>query len=123
MRFEVQAEPRPQPRPRFARGRAYEPATIKAFKAAVRSAAQAAMSGRPPSSTAVTVTLKFRRKFETTSRRFGDADNLAKAVLDALAGVVFTDDSQITRLLVEKEKSPVPSVIVTVGDNERNEDL
>lgn len=116
MKFEVQAEPRPQPRPRFGRGRCYEPAAIKTYKAAVRSAAIAAMNGQPPTSTAIAVTLKFRRKFETTSRRFGDADNLAKAALDAMTGVVFVDDSQITRLAIEKEKSPVPSVTVTVGD-------
>jgi len=65
------------------------------------------MNGAPPTSTAIAVTLKFRRKFETTSRRFGDCDNLAKSVLDAMTGTVFLDDSQIVRLAIEKEKSPV----------------
>ncbi|MEO1040609.1 MAG: RusA family crossover junction endodeoxyribonuclease [Pseudomonadota bacterium] len=31
-----------------------------------------------------------------------DVDNVAKAVLDALTGVVFHDDSQVERLLVER---------------------
>jgi Holliday junction resolvase RusA-like endonuclease len=31
-----------------------------------------------------------------------DADNLAKAVIDALSGIVIKDDSQITELLVQK---------------------
>jgi len=31
-----------------------------------------------------------------------DLDNLAKALLDALTGHVFEDDSQVARLLVER---------------------
>ena len=31
-----------------------------------------------------------------------DLDNLAKALLDALTGHVFADDSQVARLLVER---------------------
>jgi len=38
-----------------------------------------------------------------------DVDNVAKAVLDALTGVVFHDDSQVEKLLVTK----------TVGDRAR----
>lgn len=34
--------------------------------------------------------------------RTGDVDNMAKAVLDEFNGVLFDDDSQVTRLVVEK---------------------
>ena len=46
--------------------------------------------------------IRLYRKYKRCSRRFGDFDNLAKAVCDALNGVVFTDDSQIVRCVVEK---------------------
>ena len=34
-----------------------------------------------------------------------DVDNMSKPILDALKGVVFTDDSQVTDLLCRKRKS------------------
>ena len=42
-----------------------------------------------------------------------DVDNVAKAVLDALTGVVFHDDSQVERLLVTKVVGDRPRISVT----------
>ncbi|OLF73958.1 endodeoxyribonuclease RusA [Maricaulis sp. W15] len=42
-----------------------------------------------------------------------DVDNVAKAVLDALTGVVFHDDSQVERLLVTKIDGDSPRISVT----------
>jgi hypothetical protein len=42
-----------------------------------------------------------------------DVDNVAKAVLDALTGVVFHDDSQVERLLVTKVMGERPRISVT----------
>lgn len=41
-----------------------------------------------------------------------DVDNVAKAVLDALTGVVFHDDSQVERLLVTKKDGERPRISV-----------
>lgn len=41
-----------------------------------------------------------------------DVDNVAKAVLDALTGVVFHDDSQVERLLVTKKTGDRPRISV-----------
>lgn len=41
-----------------------------------------------------------------------DVDNVAKAILDALTGVIFHDDSQVERLTVEKVDGDRPRVKV-----------
>jgi len=38
----------------------------------------------------------------------GDVDNIVKAILDALVGVVYLDDSQIERVWVQKFESGRP---------------
>lgn len=44
-----------------------------------------------------------------------EPDNIAKVVLDALTGLAFKNDSQVTRLVVEKAYSERPRVEVEVG--------
>ena len=43
-----------------------------------------------------------------------DADNILKAAIDALNGVVFRDDSQVTGLIVRKGYSATPGVTIRV---------
>ena len=43
-----------------------------------------------------------------------DADNLAKAICDALNGIAYYDDSQVCELLVRKYYSPSPCVTVRI---------
>lgn len=45
-----------------------------------------------------------------------DADNLAKAVLDALNGIAYYDDSQVCELSVSKLYSDNPRVIVNISE-------
>ena len=45
-----------------------------------------------------------------------DADNVAKAILDACNGVVFRDDSQIVMLTATKEFSETPGVRVVIRE-------
>lgn len=47
-----------------------------------------------------------------------DVDNVAKAVLDGLKGHVFIDDSQITRMVVEKHKSADEKLEISVRQRE-----
>ncbi|HRQ74090.1 MAG TPA: RusA family crossover junction endodeoxyribonuclease [Phycisphaerales bacterium] len=138
--FRVRGEPVPEPRPR-ARvvhtrgGRAiasiYVPATSAAWKRAVAAHASLGMSGRDPETGPVEVALEFwmpRTKpqlrdtapsgpIPAPERGLGDADNLAKGVLDAMEGVVFVNDSQVVVMKVVKARAPhgqVAGVIVGV---------
>lgn len=46
-----------------------------------------------------------------------DCDNIAKAILDALNGIAYHDDSQVVTLAVEKWYTPdEPCVIVTIKE-------
>lgn len=105
----------PQSRPRFSKGRVFEPARMTEYKRKVQLAARVAMEGKQPLSAALSCRLRFFRKFKTTSRRFGDCDNLAKAVLDACNGIVFLDDAQIVSLTTEKIQSEKPRVEMEVA--------
>jgi Holliday junction resolvase RusA-like endonuclease len=116
MKFEVQIEPLPQSRPRFSRGKVFEPARMTAYKAAVSKAAKEEMKDFQPFSTALSCKIKLYRKFKSTSRRFGDADNHAKAVLDACNGIIWNDDAQIVSLTAEKYQSTLPRVEVEVTE-------
>ncbi|MEK9724977.1 MAG: RusA family crossover junction endodeoxyribonuclease [Rhodospirillaceae bacterium] len=49
-------------------------------------------------------------------RRRVDADNVAKACLDALTGILWRDDSQVQRLTVEKLAAPQDAVTLVVGE-------
>lgn len=102
LKLSIEIDPLPQPRPRFSKGRCYEPARISAYKEAIGYQARVAMKGNAPPIDAVKVCLKFWRKYKATSRRFADADNLAKAVMDACNGILWQDDSQIVSLTAEK---------------------
>jgi crossover junction endodeoxyribonuclease RusA len=44
-----------------------------------------------------------------------DVDKLLRAVLDALTGIVYVDDSQVTAILGTKEFGPEPGVVIEVS--------
>jgi Holliday junction resolvase RusA-like endonuclease len=116
--FSVPGDPVPQPRPRVStRGgfaRAYVPAKhpVHAYRAAIAAAAQDA--GASVHDEPVQVVIDFvAARPKSHLRKSGvkpdapklprfDIDNATKAVLDALNGVAWADDSQVSRLVVEK---------------------
>lgn len=108
-------EPLPQPRPRFGGGRCYEPARITKYKSAVATAAKVAMCGKNPIENPVKVNLKLWRKYKPTSRRYGDFDNHAKSICDALNKIVWLDDSQVVSATVEKYQSTTPKVEIEIN--------
>ena len=114
--FELIGEPVPQSRPKFSRGRCYEPARVTEYKEKIRQAAAIAMDGKEPTNNPLACVIKFYRKYKSTSRRFGDCDNLYKTVTDAMNKVVYQDDSQIVKCSVEKLTDKTPKIEVKISD-------
>lgn len=133
--FSVAGKPVPQQRPKFTtvngHGRAYDPAKSRNFKAEVAILASTAHGMRPlyPADVAVDIVawLPIPQSWSKQKQhlaldgiihpttRGNDCDNLAKSVLDAMTGIIYKDDSQVTSLHVSKRYSDKPrtSVLVT----------
>ena len=97
---------------------------VHSFRRAI--AYEAMKAGAKPTRGIVSVTIEAvfgRPKYHKTKRGVKasapeiprqDVDNVAKAVLDALNGVAWVDDTQVERLLVTKSWSDEGSTTVTV---------
>lgn len=141
--FTVRGDPKPQPRPKARmvtpRGgkpfvSIYTPTTgCEEWRKAVRKAAALAFQFPRPGSLEVEITvyaprpqrLCRARDFEGVIRAdtaIGDVDNYAKAILDAMKGVAFEDDAQVTDLVARKRytaKGAAPGARVVVREVER----
>ena len=107
--FEIDGQPLPKQRPRVRNGRAYTPSKTRAYESRVAWLARAEMGPREPMTGNVCVDLQFRRKGD----RRADLDNMCKAVLDGLNGIVYNDDYQVTGITAGVEYGArVPGVRV-----------
>lgn len=102
IRIEINGEPVPAARPRISGKRCYQPKKNAEYRQRVQMAALAAMRGNEPFEGAICAVIKLYRKYKRTARLFGDVDNHLKALFDGLNQIVFKDDAQIVRCLVEK---------------------
>lgn len=109
-KFEYYGPVMGQARPRFTRkGRAYDPREMKEYKAAI-AAAYTEQAGKVFDGPVVVSVHAYRPLAKSTPKKVTrqawtskpDADNIAKAVLDALKGVAWRDDSQVVKLEVVK---------------------
>jgi Holliday junction resolvase RusA-like endonuclease len=138
--IDIPGEPVAQGRPRFSTvttrsgqtfTSAYDPAKSRNWKAMARDYAEQAMlrMGRKPVSDLLEVEVRayftcpksdHRKTAPRPLRRHGkkpDAENVAKAVLDAMEGVVYFNDSQVSDLLAFKRiaaQGDAPHVHVVV---------
>jgi Holliday junction resolvase RusA-like endonuclease len=107
--FEVPGDPVPKARPRFDGGRVHTEARTRA--AEKRIGLQYLAAGGRRLAGPVEVFCSF---FRANERRV-DVDNLVKTVLDGLNHVAWTDDSQVVRIVAQKEVNPeFPMTLVTV---------
>ena len=115
--FHVPGVPVGKGRPRFTRtGRTYTPAKTREWERQVAKVADEAMHGidmlKGPLKATLVFYLPIPKSWSKRRRQEADgapaitrvdADNLAKAVLDACNGIVYEDDKQVTELDVVKQ--------------------
>ena len=130
---EIPGEPCAQGRPRFARrGQhmvAYDPAKSRTWKATAQDHMRHAMAGSQPMQGPVECELfatftcpksDWRKREPVIARwhaKKPDAENVAKAILDAATGVLWLDDAQVSKLEVSKviaSQGAAPGVRVEV---------
>ncbi len=102
MKIIVASDPIPLARTRLSGRRCYQPARNVEYRELVQWTARQAMKGAEPLKGEICAVVKLYRKYKRSSRRFGDVDNFLKAIFDSLSGIVFKDDAQIVRCVVEK---------------------
>lgn len=106
----IRIEPKPTPRPRLGRGgNVYNEDWYIHYRNAIGKQACRQMGGVYIETPCAVEIICFKNKRPDT-RTFGDADNLAKGVLDSLIGVVLADDSLVTELRFKKCQSADPNV-------------
>ena len=102
----IEGDPIPAMRPRFNRV-CYQPKRNREYRQEVEQSAQILMRGREPLVGALSVVVKLYRRYEPTSRMYGDVDNHLKALFDGMNQLVFKDDAQIVRCVVEKYQDKI----------------
>ncbi len=83
-------------------------ARLKTWCASVRSAAQVIWKGRAPLNTPLKMTVTYYHEGDAVRI---DIDNMIKPMQDALIGVVYDDDRQITEIAVRKTSIDLAFVV------------
>ena len=115
IKFTAPLEPVPFKRPRFNGRFVFNDSSYSAFKDALGLIAQKAMNGRAPLSGAIKISVTVSRNRNPATRNFGDADNHLKSVLDALNGICYVDDAQVTVAEVTLQRG-VPNVEIELEE-------
>jgi len=102
--------------------RKYNDPRYRAFKDALGYYALAAMQGRNPFSGAVKLSVDvYKPKPQSIiSRNWGDLDNHVKSVMDALTGICYDDDRQITEIHARKFFG-LPNIIIALEESKCSE--
>ena len=125
----VPGQPVGKGRPRFARGRTYTPAKTKVYEQLIAMTAQREIESVGWVKTSAPIKMHILAQFEipkswTKKKQQAalrgeitpgrpDIDNVAKAALDALNGIVYGDDDQVYQLSVKKVYGQ-PLLVITI---------
>jgi Holliday junction resolvase RusA-like endonuclease len=132
--FNIPGQPVPKGRPKFARRGAhvvaYTPAATVSYENLVKMAATLAMCGVEPTAgpVALSVSLSMQIPASWSNKRRAlaaagsiaatkkpDADNVLKGIKDGCNGIVWRDDAQVVRIVLEKWYSETPGALVEVS--------
>lgn len=102
IKFTIEGDVIPAARVRFSRGKVFQPKRNRDYQTKVAQAALAAMDGHKPLEGELSCVVRVYRKYQRAAKIAGDIDNLLKNIFDGLNKIIFEDDSQICRCLVEK---------------------
>jgi crossover junction endodeoxyribonuclease RusA len=94
--FELPSRPHPKGRPRFGRGRAYTDEKTRLYEANVATACGLAMIRDRVQ--IATGPVELACLFEQRDARAADVTNLVKAVEDAMNGIAWKDDKQVSKV-------------------------
>lgn len=109
--FLVPGDPIPKGRPRFANGRVYTPPKTVAFERKV------GMCARMAKVKCLKGDVQLIIDFHLKTHRRVDIDNLLKGCMDALNGIAWKDDTQVTSIVATKlHKSLTPRCAIQVGE-------
>ncbi len=88
-------------------------ARLRTWKTTVRAAAAARWNNRQPPTAE---SLEFCLIYFYDQTPIGDIDNIIKPIQDALVGLVYQDDSQITDIQCQRRESHLPFVFHQISD-------
>lgn len=131
--FNIPGQPVAKGRPKFARRGAhvvaYTPAATVSYENLVKMAATLAMCGAAPTAGPVALSVSLRMQIPASwsnkrralaaagsiaATKKPDADNVLKGIKDGCNGIIWCDDAQVVRIVLEKRYSQKPGAMVEV---------
>lgn len=113
IKISIDIKPRPAPRPRVGSRGTYHEQWYVDYRNDIRQQAEPFLWDKCYEGD-LKLTLTFFKNANTRSKQYGDADNLAKGVMDALIGLAYFDDAQVTELNVKRYKSEYESIDIYI---------
>lgn len=109
----VDGQPRPKQSFRYSKKGHYQPAAVAAWQDQVAWAAKVAMQKNNIDMLEGILSIKMR--FQMGDKKVRDLDNLSKAVLDAMQGIVYLNDNKVHTLHLQKTYKPdEPGVWISI---------
>lgn len=115
IKFSAHLEPVPFKRVMTHGKRRFNLPRYVSFKETLGLIAKFAMNGRAPLEGAIKLTADVYKKIIPTALTFGDWDNHAKAICDALNGICYIDDRQIVDGRIRLFKGE-PRIVITLEE-------